>query len=173
MRAAATLTIVGLLLTAGVAFAQPAGGNGAGAGGAQPAGRAGRGGAGAGGQQGRGGAPAGPANLGQPPSDTPGKIEIVTVTGCLRQQGADWTVTAATDPLVSVANAPQPNEIPKTPPAGKNQFRLIGVGEFDLPSHKDKTVVVKALYIKATPMSRLNITSLVDAVQTCAADAPK
>jgi hypothetical protein len=34
-------------------------------------------------------------------------------------------------------------------------------------------VVVKALYIKATPVSRLNITSLVDAVSTCAADAPK
>jgi len=137
---------------------------------AQPAGR---GGAGAGGQQGGRGGPAGPPNLGQPPSDTPGKIEIVAVTGCLRQQGADWMLVAATDPLVSVANAPQRSEIPTTPPAGKNQFRLIGVGEFDLPSHKDKTVLVKALYIKATPVSRLNLTSLVDAVSTCAADAPK
>jgi len=132
---------------------------------AQPQGR--------GGQGGRG-APAAPPNLGQPPSDTPGKVEIVAVTGCLREMGADnWMLVAATDPLVSVANAPQRSEIPTTPPAGKNQFKLIGVGEFALPTHKDKTVVVKALYIKATPVSRLNITSLVDAVSTCAADAQK
>lgn len=137
--------------------------------GAQPP--QGRGGAGAGGQapQGRAG---GPPNLGQPPSD--GKVEIVAVTGCLREMGADnWMVVAATDPLVSVANAPQRSEIPSTPPAGKNQFKLIGVGEFALPTHKDKTVVVKGLYIKASPVSRLNLTSIVDAVASCAADAPK
>jgi len=121
--------------------------------------------------QGRAG---GPPNLGQPPSDTPGKVEIVAVTGCLREMGADnWMLVAATDPLVSVANAPQRSEIPTTPPAGKNQFKLIGVGEYALPTHRDKTVVVKALYIKAMPVSRLNITSLVDAVSSCAPDAPK
>jgi hypothetical protein len=120
------------------------------------------------------GAPAGPPNLGQPPSDTPGKVEIVSVTGCVREQGPEnWMLVAATDPLVSVANAPQRSEVPTTPPAGKNQFKLIGVGEFDLPTHRDHTVLVKALYIKAMPVSRLNITSLVEAVSTCAPDAPK
>jgi hypothetical protein len=133
---------------------------------AQPA--QGRGGAG------RGGAPAGPPNLGKPPSDTPGKVEIVGVTGCLREMGPDnWMLVAATDPLVSIANAPARAELPTTPPAGKNQFKLIGVGEFQLATHKDKTVVVKGLYIKATPASRLNMTSIVDAVASCAADAPK
>src|SRR5687768_16743649 len=87
--------IIGLAATLS---AQPTGRGGAGAGGAQPAGR---GGAGAGQQGGRGG-PAGPPNLGQPPSDTPGKVEIVAVTGCLRQQGSDWMLVAATDPLVSI-----------------------------------------------------------------------
>jgi hypothetical protein len=120
------------------------------------------------------GAPAGPPNLGQPPSDTPGKIEIVAVSGCLREQGADnWMLVAATDPLVSVANAPQHSELPTTPPAGRNTFKLIGVGEFGLPALKDHTVVVKALYIKAMPVSRLNLTSVVDALSTCAGDAPK
>jgi hypothetical protein len=120
------------------------------------------------------GAPAGPPNFGQPPSDTPGKIEIVSVTGCLREQGPEnWVLVAATDPLVSVANAPQRSEVPTTPPAGKNQFKLIGVGEFALPTHKDHTVLVKALYIKVVPVSRLNITSLVEAVSSCTPDAPK
>jgi hypothetical protein len=150
------LAVLGVALLAHTASAQPA---------------QGRGGAGANGQ-GRGGAPAGPPNLGKPPAD--GKIEIVGVTGCLREMGADnWMLVAATDPLVSVANAPQRAEIPTTAPAGKNQFKLIGVGEFALPTHKDKTVVVKGLYIKAMPVSRLNITSIVDAVPNCAADAPK
>lgn len=154
----ALAVVVAVLASGSRALAQPA--QGRGGGGANGA---------AGAPQGRAG---GPPNLGQPPAD--GKIEIVSVTGCLREQGADnWMVVAATDPLVSVANAPARNEIPTTAPAGKNQFKLIGVGEFALPSHKDKTVVVKGLYIKAMPVSRLNITSIVDAVQSCAADAPK
>jgi hypothetical protein len=122
---------------------------------------------------GRGG-PAGPPNMGQPPADTPGKIEIVAVTGCIREQGAgNWMLVAATDPLVSVANAPARADLPKTAPAGKNTFQLIGVGEFSLPTFKDKTVVVKALYIKAMPVTRLNLTSVVEALPTCAPDAPK
>jgi hypothetical protein len=153
-------------VTASTISAQPAQGRGGAGAGQAPQGR------GAARGQARGGAPAGPPNLGQPP--TPGKVEIVAVTGCLREMGADnWMVVAATDPLVSVANAPQRSEIPTTPPPGKNQFKLIGVGEFALPTHKDKTVVVKGLYIQATPVSRLNITSIVDAVASCAADAPK
>ena len=120
------------------------------------------------------GAPAGPPNLGKPPTDTPGKTEIVVVTGCVREQGAgNWMLVAATDPLVSVANAPARADVPTTPPAGKNQFKLIGVGEFAMPTHKDHTVLVKALYIKAMPVSRLNLTSLVEAVSTCAPDAQK
>ena len=153
---AVLFTVLGFVFLAHAASAQPA---------------QGRGGAGANGAAGQGRA-GGPPNLGQPPKD--GKIDIVGVTGCLREQGADnWMLVAATDPLISVANAPARNEIPTTAPAGKNQYKLIGVGEFALPTHKDKTVVVKGLYIKAMPVSRLNITSIVDAVQSCAADAPK
>ena len=102
------------------------------------------------------------------------KVDIVKVSGCLRLQGPDnWMLVAATEPEVSSGNAPQRAELPKEPPAGKNQFKLIGVGEFNLPQFKDHTVLVKALYIKAQPVSRLNITSVNDALPTCAADAPK
>jgi hypothetical protein len=104
----------------------------------------------------------------------PKKAEIVSVTGCLREQSpGTWMVVAATEPVASIANAPQPTEIPTTAPAGKLSFRLIGVGEFNLPAHKDKTVVARGLLIKDTPTSRLNVTSVVEAVATCAATAPK
>ena len=102
------------------------------------------------------------------------KVDIVSVTGCLRQQGPDeWTLVAATEPAVSTANAPPASEIPKVAPEGKLSFRLIGVGEFKLATFKDKTVVVKGLHIQDTPVSRLNLTSVVEALPACAPSAPR
>ena len=51
----------------------------------------------------------------------------------------------ATDPKPSNANAPPAADLPALPVVGKNQFQLIGVSIFDLPSHKDHTVVLKGL----------------------------
>src|SRR5438105_6319749 len=97
------------------------------------------------------------------------KVEIVSVTGCLKEASANtWTLVRATDPVPSNANAPQPKDIPAAPPAGKNEFRLIGVSEFNLPAHKDHTVIVKGLFIKATPVGRLNITSVTMVAPSCA-----
>jgi hypothetical protein len=97
------------------------------------------------------------------------KVEIVSVTGCLKETAPNtWTLTTATDPVPSNANAPPAKDIPSTPPAGKHEFRLIGVSEFNLPAHRDHTVVVKGLFIKATPVSRLNVTSVTMATATCA-----
>jgi len=96
------------------------------------------------------------------------KIDIVSVTGCLKEAAPNnWTLTGATDPVPSSANAPAAKDIPKTPPAGKNEFKLIGVSEFNLPAHKDHTVVIKGLFIKATPVSRLNITSVAMVAPAC------
>jgi hypothetical protein len=107
-----------------------------------------------------------------PASNKP--VEIVSVTGCLREQGAgNWMVVAATEPVPSAANAAQGKEIPTVAPAGKDSFKLIGVGEFNLPGRKDHTVVVRGLFIKATPVSRINVTSVVDALPSCAPNAPK
>jgi len=98
------------------------------------------------------------------------KVDIVSVTGCLRESSPNnWTVTNATDPAPSSANAPPAKDIPSTPPAGKNEFKLIGVSEFNLPPHRDHTVILKGLFIKATPMSRLNITSVTTVAATCVA----
>jgi hypothetical protein len=105
-----------------------------------------------------------------PPAQATQKVDIVSVTGCLRESPPNtWTLVNATDPVPSNANAPAPKDVPTTaPPSGKNQFRLIGVSEFNLPSHKDHTVIIKALYIKATPMSRLNVTSVTPVAPSCA-----
>ena len=100
------------------------------------------------------------------------KVEIVSVTGCLREQGTNWMLTAATDPVPSIANQAQAKDIPATPPPGKNTFRLIGISEFNLPAMKDRTVVIRGLFIK-DKVSRINVTSAVEAVATCAAGAPK
>ena len=100
------------------------------------------------------------------------KIEIVSVTGCLREQGANWMLVAATDPVPSVANQAQAKEIPATPPAGKNTFRLIGTSEFNLPQMKDHTVVIRGLFIK-DKVSRINVTSAVEAVASCTPGAPQ
>jgi len=102
------------------------------------------------------------------------KVDIVSVTGCLREATPNtWTLTAATDPVPSSANAPPVREVPSTPPAGKNEFRLIGVSEFNLPAHKGHTVIVKGLHIKATPVSRLNVTSVTMVSASCVAGAEK
>ena len=96
------------------------------------------------------------------------KIDIVSVTGCLKESAPNtWTVTGATDPVPSNANAPPAKDIPATAPAGKNTFRLIGVSEFNLPAHRDHTVVLKGLFIKATPLSRLNVTSVTMVAPSC------
>ena len=100
------------------------------------------------------------------------KVEIVSVTGCLREDGTNWVLVAATDPVPSVANQAQAKEIPAEPPAGKNRFRLIGTSEFNLPQMKDHTVVIRGLFIK-DKVSRINVTSAVAAVASCAPGAPK
>ena len=100
------------------------------------------------------------------------KIEIVSVTGCLREQGNNWMLVAATDPVPSLANQAQGDDIPKTAPNGKNTFRLIGISEFNLPQHRDHTMVIRGLFIK-DKVSRINVTSAVEAVASCVAGAPK
>ena len=98
------------------------------------------------------------------------KVDIVSITGCLKESSPNtWMVVNATDPVSSIANAPAPKDIPATPPIGKNEFRLIGVSEFNLPSHKDHAVIVKGLLIKTTPVSRVNITSVTTVSPSCPA----
>jgi hypothetical protein len=96
------------------------------------------------------------------------KIEIVSVTGCLKETTPNnWTLVSATDPVASNANAPPAKDIPSVVPAGKNEFKLIGVSEFNLPAHRDHSVIIKGLFIKAAPVSRVNMTSVTTASPSC------
>jgi hypothetical protein len=108
---------------------------------------------------------AGTVSRAQTPAD---KVPIVAVSGCLTERAANaWALTSATDPVPSIANAPPPKTPVTGPTTGKNEFALLGISEFDLPSHKGHTVLVKALLIKATPVSRLNVTSVTHIADTC------
>ena len=104
-----------------------------------------------------------------------GRVDVVRVTGCLRRAAADaWTLSAATDPVVitrATSAAPPPAATAAT--TGANEFKLIGIEEFDLASRKDRLVAVKGLLIKATPTSRLNITSVTTVADSCPAPAKK
>lgn len=102
------------------------------------------------------------------PPSTPQKIEIVSSVGCLKLEGTnDWRLTNATDPTPSRGGTPSPDQVPKEPTAGKNQFKLIGISEFPLSDKKDKTVYVRGMYIKASPMNRINITSVTVVSASC------
>jgi hypothetical protein len=102
-------------------------------------------------------------------AQAPDKVPVVAVAGCVAQKGDTWLLTSATEPEPSIANAPPASQPYKGPTSGKNQFHLIGVSEFDLPSHRGHTVLVKGLFIKAAPMSRLNVTSVTMLATTCTA----
>ena len=99
----------------------------------------------------------------------PAKADLVMVAGCLREQPAGtWRVVNATEPKPSNAAAPPPEERPTSPIVGTRQFQLIGVSVFNLPSYREQTVVLKGVLVPATPVSRLNITSVVSVAPTCA-----
>ena len=98
----------------------------------------------------------------------PDKVPIMAVAGCVTEQPAGtWLLTSATDPVPSVANAPPSGQPYTGPTTGKSRVRLIGISEFDLPSHKGHTVLVKGLYVRATPVSRLNVTSVTMLAAAC------
>ena len=104
---------------------------------------------------------------GQAPAKTE-RVEVVATVGCLREPSPNtWTLEQATDPVPSHANAAAPKEVETMPRRGKQQFQLIGVTVFNLPAHRGHTVLIKGTEIKATPMSRLNMTSLTMVAANC------
>jgi hypothetical protein len=96
-----------------------------------------------------------------PRGATTSKVDVVAVAGCLKESSPDsWVLTNASDPVVSTANAPSPTELEKFAKTGKNEYQLTGVSIFNLPAHRGQTLLVKGLLNKATPSSRLNVTSV-------------
>ena len=113
------------------------------------------------------------AGAAQAPTAKVDKIDPVAVTGCLKEVEPDtWMLVNASEPVASTANAPSPKELATLPKGGKNQFRLIGVSIFNLPAYKDHAIIVKGLRIKATPVNRLNVTSVTMVSETCPPQSP-
>lgn len=105
----------------------------------------------------------------QTSSPPPAKVDVVAVVGCLRESAPDtWTLSNATDPVVSNANAPSDKEVASFAKSGTHEYRLTGVSVFNLPTHRGHQVLIKGLLNKATPIDRLNITS----VTMISADCP-
>lgn len=96
-------------------------------------------------------------------------VPIVAVTGCVVEQGAQWWLTSATDPVPSVANGPAAGQKVAGPTSGTQRYRLIGISEFGLPAHKGHTLLVKGLLVKAPAETRVNVTSVTVISPTCAA----
>lgn len=103
----------------------------------------------------------------KPAPSTPGEVPIMAISGCLRQEGANWFVANATEPAPSTAGAD--SAAPTGPTTGRNRYQLIGIGEFNVAASKDRLVTVKGLFIKAAPVSRLNLTSLKPLADSCPA----
>jgi hypothetical protein len=128
----------------------------------------------------------------------PQKVSVVTVTGCLTQGPGDtWLLTNATEPIPAprrpaATSAPAASTATATaatttaatttttttttttkapPVSGKNQFKLIGILELNVPSHKGHTVTVRGLLIPASPERRINLTSIQMVSDTCSAPA--
>jgi hypothetical protein len=98
------------------------------------------------------------------------KVDVVAVAGCLKEAPPDtWTLVNAGEPVVSTANAPSKKEIESITTSGKNEYRLIGVSIFNLSAHRGHTVLIKGLHVKATPMSRVNVTSVTMVSAECPA----
>jgi hypothetical protein len=100
------------------------------------------------------------------------RVPVVAVAGCVTQQATTYILRSATEPAPSIANGLPTGEVYKGPTVGPNTFQLIGISEFDMPAHVGHTVLIKGLLIKASPTSRLNVTS-VSRLSTSCAPAPK
>lgn len=103
-------------------------------------------------------------------------IEPVAVVGCLQEAApGTWMLVNASDPLPSSANAPSDKELAALPRSGKQQFQLVGATTvFNLPAHRDQSVVVKGLPLKGAKVGQLNVTSVSMVATTCpGASSPK
>jgi hypothetical protein len=93
---------------------------------------------------------------------------VVAVAGCLEESTPGvWKLTNASDPVVSNANSPSAKELQSFAKGGKHEFQLDGVSVFNLPSHRGHNVLIKGLLNKASPVNRLNVTSVTMVSAAC------
>jgi hypothetical protein len=95
---------------------------------------------------------------------------IVETVGCLSQKGTDWTLTNATDAVVSTTayTTPEAVKAAADKPLGTQQYRLLGTSPWSPDRHKGHKMVVKGLLNKSGSDTRINVTSFQMLAETCA-----
>ena len=104
------------------------------------------------------------------PPQGPNAVPIVQVVGCLSQSATNtWMLTNATDPSTSTAGFSRAEDVKaaEATPLGTREWPLIGLVELGPLEHKGHKVLVKGMLIKDANTSRLNVTSLMTAANTC------
>ena len=97
-------------------------------------------------------------------------LDIVEVVGCLSEISKEtWVMTRGAEPLVSKVPFTNADAVSQAGarPLGTRQYRLIGVSPFQPAMRKGHKVVVKGVLIKDTTETRINVTSLQTASDTC------
>jgi hypothetical protein len=87
-------------------------------------------------------------------------LNVVEVVGCLERSGAAWTLTNATDPIVSETQATSSVTLrsAEVRALGDQQYQLLGVNIFDPSRYNGNKVAVKGILMEAS--RGLNVTSL-------------
>jgi hypothetical protein len=101
----------------------------------------------------------------------PGPLHIVEVVGCLETSPSrTWTLTQVGEPVTSTMQATSMTALSAaaTRPLGKHREQLIGINVFNPSSRQGKKTVVKGVLIEDAGGTRLNVTSLQTAADTCA-----
>tara|TARA_B100000586_G_scaffold68091_1_gene47413 strand:- start:578 stop:940 length:363 start_codon:yes stop_codon:yes gene_type:complete len=86
-------------------------------------------------------------------------VPMIMSVGCVAQEGDQWWVVEATEPLEITEEVPVEPEVDT--PLGDRRLRLIGtLEEFGVENHASHKVRVKGLLIESSTETRLNLTSL-------------
>ena len=128
----------------------------------------------------------------QDPDLTTPTVNIVSSVGCATQDGATWTLTRASEPIVTGVPFSSTAEIEeaKSTPLGSSTYTLIGVAdflpvdglleqfqraEFTATESVNSTgalvsghqVLVKGLFIEDQENQRINLTSVIGLAESC------
>lgn len=112
-----------------------------------------------------------------PPAATPAAqpLAVAAVVGCVAAEGANWTLTNASEPIVvpatdgkTMTGSGVTADRAKQEPAGKQKYRLINnLTEFGVPEHKDQRVLVRGLVLGSGANRRINVVSLEPVAPAC------
>ena len=98
-------------------------------------------------------------------------IQMVTVVGCLQQVSGDlpWMLEKATEGTPSETAFTSQDEVDESQDRalGTLEYRLLGVGEFDIEPHVGHKVQAKGLEVTLDGERRLNITSFQHLAPAC------